>query len=94
MGVVHCRTHGEQPRAYVCQHIAYGLINRQRVGFFWCEGEPDSPEPNAWCLECENRWTNEGGEWVGAAQEHLELKVLCRHCYDFAKAFHLGAESN
>ena len=91
---VRCATHGDQPQTLVCQHIAQGLIDRQRVGFFWTVADPNNPRPDAWCLECENRCRREGGEWIGSALEHLEPKVLCGECYDFAKAFNLGGNSN
>jgi hypothetical protein len=94
MSRVHCATHGDQPRTLVCQHIAQGLASGQRVGFFWTSYDPGNPRPDAWCLECENRVRQEGGEWVGVALEHLGPKVLCGECYDFAKAFNLGARTD
>jgi hypothetical protein len=91
---VRCATHGDQPETLVCQHIAQGLMGRQRVGFLWTVEDPDNPRPDAWCLECENRRRREGGEWIGPALEHLEPKVLCGECYDFAKTFNLGGNSS
>ena len=91
---VRCATHGDQPQTLVCQHIVQGLIDRQRVGFFWARPDPNNLRPDAWCLECENRRRREGGEWIGSALEHLEPKVLCGECYDFAKAFNMGGNSN
>src|SRR5690348_16209450 len=38
---VHCETHGEAPRTFVCQHVADGLIKHERVGFFWSIEDPD-----------------------------------------------------
>lgn len=74
----------------VCQHIAEGLMRRQRVGFFWTMHDPDNPRPDAWCIACNERNSATGGEWVGEALEHLQAKVLCGACYDLAKVFHMG----
>lgn len=87
---IHCSTHGLQQRTYVCQHILAGLINRERVGFFWTTADPDNPRPDAYCTACEQRVRKTGGEWIGEALEHLEPKALCGSCYDLAKQFHIG----
>lgn len=87
---VTCSTHGPQPKTYVCQHIAKGLLEKQRVGFFWTMEDPDNPRPDAWCGSCEDRVKATGGEWIGVAHEHLKATVLCGSCYDVAKMFHLG----
>jgi hypothetical protein len=34
MEYVRCDTHGLQQETWVCQHIAQGLFDRNRVGFF------------------------------------------------------------
>lgn len=90
---VRCATHGDQPQTLVCQHIVQGLVDRRRVGFFWSVADPDNPRGDAWCSDCNNR-VKQTGEWVGPALEHLQPKVLCGECYDFAKAFNLGADSH
>jgi hypothetical protein len=89
---VQCTIHGLQQRTFVCQHIAEGLVKRDRVGFFWTREDPDNPRPDAWCSACEDRARATNGEWTGAALEHLQSKILCGACYDFAKAFHLGGD--
>jgi hypothetical protein len=91
---VRCATHGVQPQTMVCQHIVEGLVNHKRVGFFWNASDTENPRGDAWCLECDSRVALTGGEWVGPALEHLQPKVLCGECYDFAKAFNMGADSN
>jgi hypothetical protein len=91
---VRCATHGDQPQTFVCPHIVEGLANRERFGFFWSTVDPNDPMPDAWCLDCENRARLTGGEWVRIALEHLQPKVLCGECYDFAKVFHMGGDSN
>jgi hypothetical protein len=92
MDKVRCDKHGEAPRTFVCQHIASGLIRHERVGFFWTRGDPNNPHPDAWCAECEERVKLTGGEWQGEALEQLQPKILCAHCYELAKAFHMGGD--
>jgi len=90
MEQVHCETHGLQQHTRVCQHIAQGLFDRSRVGFFWATENPDNPRPDAWCIACNERLRLTGGEWVGEALRQLEPKSLCGACYDLAKSFHMG----
>jgi len=90
MDTVICKAHGEQQQTFVCQHIAQGLFDKQRVGFFWTTYDPENPRPDAWCSACEERVKLTDGEWVGEAVENLKAKVLCGACYDAAKAFHMG----
>jgi hypothetical protein len=75
------------------EHIVEGLSNRHRVGFFWTTEATEDPRPNAWCSSCESRVRATGGEWVGVALEHLQPKILCVACYDFAKDFHLHGKT-
>jgi len=89
---ISCETHGPQPETFVCQHIAVGLIQRQRVGFFWTQHDPTNPHPDAWCSECEERVKLTGGEWVDEAGEQLKPKIMCGECYEIAKAFHMGGD--
>lgn len=90
--IVCCAAHGVQPRTMVCQHVADGLLERRRVGFFWSVEDPDAPRPDAYCLECEKRVRLTGGEWTGDALKHLQPKVLCGCCYDLAKVFNMGGD--
>jgi hypothetical protein len=89
---VWCKTHGAQPQTLVCQHIAEGLIERKRLGFFWTTASPDNPRPDAWCADCESRVRATGGEWTGEALERLAPEALCGECYDLAKRFHMGKD--
>src|SRR5215470_1764006 len=89
---IHCHVHGDQQRTYVCQHIADGLLQRVRVGFFWTTDDPDNPRPSAWCKACNDRVSATGGEWIGEAREHCQPHVLCGACYDLAKHFHMGGD--
>jgi hypothetical protein len=92
MTIVKCDTHGVQPQTFVCQHIAEGLSQRERVGFFWTRLDPENPRPDAWCSACERRASLTNGEWTGEALELLQPKVLCGACYDLAKFFHMGGD--
>ncbi len=88
---IRCGIHGEQQETYVCQHIAIGLHEKTRVGFFWPKSSPENSRPDAWCKECEHRVQKTNGEWVGEAEAHLKPKILCGACYDIAKKFHMGS---
>jgi hypothetical protein len=92
MDTVECPTHGTAPEAFVCQHVASGLLQRERVGFFWTVDDPDNPHPDAWCLECEQRVRLTEGEWTGEALELLRPKLMCGRCYEVAKTFHMGGD--
>src|SRR5256885_72238 len=87
---IRCDAHGEQQQTFVCQHVAAGLLSKMRLGFFWSQHDPDNPRPDAWCLECEHRVRETGGEWVGEAGAQLQPEILCGGCYDLAKRFHMG----
>jgi hypothetical protein len=82
---VECQQHGQQETTFVCQHIVEGLRQKRSVGFFWSR-EDDSPYPDAWCSECEERLSKTGGEWIGEAADKLGAKILCAKCYELAKA--------
>jgi len=90
MEYIRCDTHGLQQETWVCQRVAQGLFERNRVGFFWSAESPDNPRPDAWCFDCNERVKVKGGEWIGEALEQLAPKCLCGACYDLAKAFHIG----
>ena len=92
MPTVECGTHGTQQQTWVCQHIAQGMIERQRVGFCWSIENPSNPRPDAWCSACNERVEATDGEWVGEAADHAQPKVLCGACYDVAKSFHMGGD--
>jgi len=85
---VQCTVHGTQKIPYVCGHILDGLRQRERVGFFTADAEPQS---DAWCTACEERFTASGG-WVGEAKQQLRLSVIGGACYDLAKKFHTGSD--
>lgn len=90
IATIECAIHGLQRETFVCQHIAQGLQERRRVGFFWSADDPGTPHPDAWCAECQERVALTGGEWVGETAAHLGVHSLCSVCYDKARRFHLG----
>ncbi len=90
MARVNCRSHGDQERTMVCQHIVEGLTTRTRVGFFWSVEDPDASRPDAWCSACKERVKVTNGEWIGQALELAKPQVMCGICYDVAKLFHMG----
>jgi hypothetical protein len=92
MEEIYCETHGLQQQTWVCQHIAQGLFDRSRAGFFWASEDADNPRPDAWCIECNERVKVTSGEWVDEALDQLKPKCLCGACYDLAKAFHSGGD--
>ena len=87
--VVECESHGPQPEAFVCQHVARSLWTNEPVGFFWST-ESETPRPDAWCLECEERVQKTGGEWIGEADANLGVTLICGSCYDRAREMNLG----
>jgi len=90
MSNIDCPIHGQNAEAFVCQHIVTGLLEHERLGFFWTGGQPENPHPDAWCVNCENRRLEQNGEWEGEAVKQLEAKIMCGSCYEVAKTFHLG----
>lgn len=87
-----CATHGRQSLTLVCQHIARGLIEKRRVGFFWPASASPDTRPDAWCSGCDHRVAATGGDWGGDALDQLQPKVLCAACYDMARTFHMGGD--
>lgn len=69
-----------------------GLLEHERVGFFWTDSEPENPHPDAWCAGWENRRLEHNGEWEGEAVNQLQAKIMCGSCYAVARTFHLGGD--
>lgn len=88
---MHCATHGSTPPAFVCQHLADGLVRRVRVGFF-CADDADNPTPDAWCADCDERLRLAGGQWNDENEAALGVRLMCGHCYRLAKTFHSGGD--
>ena len=92
MPTAKCPVHGAQQATLVCQHIASGLSNKKRVGFFWTIHDPGNVRPDAWCSACNGRLDVTDGKWIGDAAEHAKPQVLCGVCFDMAKVFHMGGD--
>jgi hypothetical protein len=76
MSEIRCDKHGMQARTLACQHIAYGLVHKERVGFFWTRDDFSAARPDAWCAACEDRRLACAGEWVGEASQTNDI-VCC-----------------
>jgi hypothetical protein len=81
--------HGDDARAFVCQHIATTLSTRIPVGFHWST-EDTSLYPDAWCAACARRYERCGQDWVGEAADSLGIKCVCGSCYMDARTLCLG----
>jgi hypothetical protein len=87
-----CQVHGEQEVTLVCQHIAQGLVEEKKVGFFWAN-DPQNKRPDAWCISCEEKRLANNGEWSDDCNSFLGVKWLCANCYDLAREFNLSDKS-
>lgn len=87
--MVECASHGAQPAAFVCQHVARSLRTGRPVGFFW-SSYTSTPRPDAWCRECEERVQRTGGEWTDESEADLGVTLVCGSCYDRVRALNLG----
>lgn len=78
---IHCATHGETPKAYVCNHLpgeSYGL------GFERDEPSEEDPWPDAWCHACESLRISHNG-WDNVPEDLCKFVVLCSGCYERAR---------
>lgn len=71
-----CEEHGSSEDAYVCRHLLATPAQ------FWCSREvtADEPTPDAWCLDCD-QYYREQGEWNEKNEGRIEIKLVCRTCY-------------
>lgn len=88
-GMAECARHGRREATLVCQHLAASLSTRVPVGFFWA-GSSTRKRPDAWCIECNNRFQLTNWQWVGPVLEHFGAKVLCAGCYDDLRELNLS----
>jgi hypothetical protein len=79
-----CDVHGKSYATFVCQHLLDGIHRG-----FYCSNEGDDPRPDAWCRKCDELFLANGGEWNEEAEKFADIKLLCVHCYDNAKANNL-----
>lgn len=81
-----CATHGGQPAAFVCQHIARAAARGERSGFHCRVVCAPDDRPDAWCHGCNARVRAAGGRWVGQAAAELGVTLICAVCYDDARS--------
>jgi hypothetical protein len=77
---IHCDTHGETEKTYVCGHLAGETPG---LGFNRDEPTSDDPFPSAWCDNCEIiRAAHDG--WNDESQKLTSIVLLCSGCYERA----------
>ena len=60
MKQANCQVHGTQGVGLVCEHIAFAVDRKERIGFFWGD-DTDLARPDAWCSQCEGALLALGG---------------------------------
>mgnify|MGYP007135461748 CR=1 FL=1 len=81
---VHCETHGDRRKAYVCDHLLRGVLQ----GFFAAD-DPGNPHPDAWCSQCEEiraAHADVDGEWNEKSEALLKARLVCGDCYEEIKS--------
>ena len=76
---VECRIHGTSHATFVCQHLPKNLGRG-----FYCADDPNDPQPDAWCAECERIRLAEG-EWNDTSEAFAKITLLCAGCYEVVK---------
>lgn len=76
---VECRNHGTSYATFVCHHLLTG----QGLGFI-CVDDPNDPQPDAWCSECEKVRSAEGS-WNDTSEAFAQVSLLCAGCYEVVK---------
>lgn len=86
--LIQCGTHGPMGIAVVCCHL---LEPTDRIlGFVENEPDPEDPDPQAWCDECETRFLAEGG-LTDAFRAFNGMRVICEACFIGIRARHEGS---
>jgi len=75
-----CRHTKVSSLAYVCTHLFDGLTD-SIPRHIYTSTDSDG-ETNAYCVVCEAYRLENGGEWPDDAAMFLNLKVICRDCYE------------
>lgn len=78
--LITCRQHGETRATFACRHVTEGVACGYHVD------PSDDPRPDAWCDGCEQAKQAAGGAWTEALEEAAEVRAMCTHCYDAARA--------
>jgi hypothetical protein len=79
---IHCDTHGDRQKTYVCLHLAGDSVG---LGFNRAEPTDENPFPDAWCDDCEIILAAHGGEWTDEVQALVKISLLCSGCYNRAR---------
>ena len=78
---LHCDTHGPSVSAYLCAHLLL-----QPVQTWHCNPPTaEEPCPDAWCDACERLFLQEG-EWNEKNEGQVNIRLVCQHCYQDARA--------
>lgn len=84
-----CDTHGPAEATYLCAHLL-----EQPVQTWYCDPpSADKPHPDAWCAACERLFQQEG-EWNERNEGGLDIRAVCHHCYEDARAASVKAMSS
>lgn len=75
---VHCSTHGETPKAYVCVHLTGESTG---LGFNREDSSEENPFPDAWCDACEVLQASHGG-WDSVPDDEQKIVLVCSECYE------------
>lgn len=78
---VTCGTHGESPATFACRHLTRGV----GCGYHASVDDPSDQWPDAWCDLCEEAFQTQG-EWNDLSEKVADVKLMCSHCYDAARA--------
>jgi hypothetical protein len=78
---IHCDTHGESEKAYVCTHLIGELTS---LGFNRRKPTKRDPFPDAWCDDCEIIRVAHGG-WNEESEKFAKIGLLCSGCYERAR---------
>lgn len=78
---IHCDTHGESEKTYVCTHL---VGEDTGLGFNRNEPSEDNPFPDAWCDNCELIRAASGG-WNEESEKLASISLLCSGCYERAR---------
>jgi len=66
----------------MCRHLVHGVA----CGFHAAPDDPRDRWPDAWCDLCNDALEATGGEWTAESEAVAQIKVICTHCYESAKA--------
>jgi hypothetical protein len=78
---VNCSIHGDGTATYVCHHLTGDKVG---LGFNSDTPSDDSPDPDAWCDDCEVIRAAHGG-WNEQSESLTKFALLCPGCYKKAR---------